>query len=658
MRYIGSKRALLEKIDKVLSKHVDGTEQTFLDLFAGTNVVGRYFKSRYKIISNDLLYFSYVNAKATIENNNELRFDGLKKIGIIDPFEYFNNDKNIKPNNHYYAKAYSPVGQKMYFTEENAQRIDFIRDSIDNWKKDNLLTEFEYYYLVSSLIEAIPFISNTTGTYGAYLKKWDNRALNKLCIKPLDVINNGRNNKAYNMNSNQLVKNVNVDIAYVDTPYNNRQYASNYHVLENIARNNKPKLKGKTGIFDWKSLRSDYSMKKRALNAMEDLIKNLNSRHIILSYSSEGIISEKELINIINKYSSINAEVHHISYRKYKSKINPKTNDLDEILIYFSKSQSIDTSHNFSVKKVTQPKIWKPRLKNTFIKSPLNYIGGKYKLLPQIIPLFPDKIDKFVDLFSGGANVGINVKANKYYFNDMNYRINELFRFFNKHDSDELVTMINDRITKYGLSKTNKEAYLKFRKDYNKNPNPLDLYVLVSYSYNYQFRFNNSMEFNNPFGKNRSSFSKNMENNLRMFVDKLHTIDAVFTDEMFDKFDTSKLSIHDFVYMDPPYLITTGNYNDGNRGFINWKEEQEKKMYQLMDDLTNRHIKFALSNVLDHKGQSNDLLKRYIKMHNNIFVTHLNYTYRNSSYNTKNKESDEVLITNYNPHVCYNTTLF
>ena len=295
MRYIGSKRALLEKIDKVLSKHVDGTEQTFLDLFAGTNVVGRYFKSRYKIISNDLLYFSYVNAKATIENNNELRFDGLKKIGIIDPFEYFNNDKNIKPNNHYYAKAYSPVGQKMYFTEENAQRIDFIRDSIDNWKKDNLLTESEYYYLVSSLIEAIPFISNTTGTYGAYLKKWDNRALNKLCIKPLDVINNGRNNKAYNMNSNQLVKNVNVDIAYVDTPYNNRQYASNYHVLENIARNNKPKLKGKTGIFDWKSLRSDYSMKKRALNAMEDLIKNLNSRHIILSYSSEGIISEKEL---------------------------------------------------------------------------------------------------------------------------------------------------------------------------------------------------------------------------------------------------------------------------------------------------------------------------------------------------------------------------
>lgn len=658
MRYIGSKKSLLENIDKVLSQHIDGTEQTFLDLFAGTNVVGRYFKSKYRIISNDLLYFSYVNARATVENNDKLKFSKLKKMGIDDPFEYFNNDNNVKPDLHYYEEAYSPVGQKMYFTKENAKRIDFIRDSIDEWKKDDLLTEDEYYYLISSLIEAIPFISNITGTYGAYLKKWDNRALNKLQIKPLDVINNGKNNKAYNMDSNQLIKNIKADITYIDTPYNNRQYASNYHVLENIARNNKPKLKGKTSIFDWRSLRSDYSMKKKALGAMEDLIKNLNSRHIILSYSSEGIISEEELVNIINRYSSVNAEVYHIGYRKYKSKIKSKTDDLDEILIYFSKSQSETTTHKIVVEKNFQPQVWKPRLKNTYIKSPLNYIGGKYKLLPQIIPLFPDKINKFVDLFSGGANVGINVKANKYYFNDMNYRINELFRFFNKHDSDELVVMINNRIKEYGLSKTNKEAYLKFRNDYNKNPNPLDLYVLVSYSYNYQFRFNNSMKFNNPFGKNRSSFNKNMEEHLRMFVDKLHTIDAVFTDKMFDEFDTSKLSIQDFVYMDPPYLITTGNYNDGNRGFVNWKEEQEKKMYRLMDDLNDRHIKFALSNVLNHKGQSNDLLKEYIKKHDDIFVTHLNYTYRNSSYNTKNSGSDEVLVTNYNPHTYRNITLF
>lgn len=658
MRYIGSKRALLKNIDSILSHHIDGSEQTFLDLFAGTNVVGRYFKNHYKIISNDLLYFSYTNAKATIENNNELRFERLKKIGIPNPFKYFNDDKNITPDSHYYEKSYSPTGQKMYFTKENARRIDFIRDTIDDWENNNLLTESEYYYLVSSLIEAIPFVSNITGTYGAYLKKWDNRALNKLHIEPLDVINNGKSNKAYNLDSNQLVKDIKADITYIDTPYNNRQYASNYHVLENIARNNKPELKGKTSIFDWKALRSDYSMKRHALNAMEDLIKNLNSRHVVLSYSNEGIIPESELIDIINKYSTVKAEVHHITYRKYESKVKSKGNELNEILIYFSKSSQVVKTHNPAAKKHSYPKTWKPRLKDTYIKSPLNYIGGKYKLLPQIIPLFPDKINTFVDLFSGGANVGINVKANRYYFNDMNYRINELFRFFNKHTSNELVTMINKRINEYGLSKTNKNAYLKLRRDYNKQPNPLDLYVLVSYSYNYQFRFNNSMEFNNPFGKNRSSFSKNMEEHLRIFVDKLHTINAKFTDKMFDKFDISELSSLDFVYMDPPYLITTGNYNDGNRGFVNWGKEQEKAMYQLMDNLSERHVKFALSNVLDHKGRSNDLLKKYIKTHNDIVVNHLNYTYRNSSYNTTNKESDEVLITNYDPYDYRIDTLF
>src|SRR5699024_12567458 len=147
---------------------------------------------------------------------------------------------------------------------------------------------------------------------------------------------------------------------------------------------------------------------------------------------------------------------------------------------------------------------------------PLNYIGGKYRLLNQILPLFPKNIDTFVDLFSGGANVGINVNANKHIFNDMNYRINEMFRSFVKHDPDDLVDKINSRIEEYDLSKTNQEAYLKFRKDYNAQPNPLDLYVLVSYSYNYQFRFNNSMEFNNPFVRNRSQFSENLEKSLRL----------------------------------------------------------------------------------------------------------------------------------------------
>lgn len=214
---------------------------------------------------------------------------------------------------------------------------------------------------------------------------------------------------------------------------------------------------------------------------------------------------------------------------------------------------------------------------NDYIKSPLNYIGGKYKLLNQILPLFPSNIETFIGLFSGGVNVGINVNAKKYIFNDMNKIINEMFRYFASQNADELIFEIKNRIKKYDLSKVNEDAFLSFRRKYNKNPNPIDLYILVSYSYNYQFRFNTHLEFNNPFGRNRSSFSVNMEKNLKLFINKLHKINHNFSDKYFVDFNYSTLSKNDFIYLDPPYLITTGNYNDGNRGFENWNENQKKK---------------------------------------------------------------------------------
>lgn len=280
------------------------------------------------------------------------------------------------------------------------------------------------------------------------------------------------------------------------------------------------------------------------------------------------------------------------------------------------------------------------------IKSPLNYIGGKYKLLKQILPLFPKKIDTFIDVFSGGANVGINVSASKYIFNDMNYKINEMFRYFQDNDIDLILTNINNRINEYNLSKTNEQGFLKFREQYNNNPNPLDLYVLSSYSYNYQFRFNNNLKYNNPFGKNRSCFSKSMKNNLITFTKRLQSINAKFTDLYFQDFDISTLNSNDFVYLDPPYIITTGSYNDGTRGFKNWDQQQELELYNFIIKLNNQGVKFALSNVLQHKGKENTSLIDFIKK-NNFNIHNLNINYSNSSYNTKKGSSNEVLVTNY-----------
>lgn len=387
-------------------------------------------------------------------------------------------------------------------------------------------------------------------------------------------------------------------------------------------------------------------MKRNALKAMSDLIENIDATHVVLSYNNEGIIPEDELVTLM-KYFAVdgNIEIERIPYRKYKSKKPSDTYELYELLIYIQKKPlPIKESRKKEVIKVDK---WEAPTKK-YIKSPLNYIGGKYRLLKQILPLFPTGINTFVDLFSGGANVGVNVEAKYHIFNDMNDRINEMFRYFAERTPDELIKTIKTRIAEYGLSKTNEAAYLQFRKDYNANPNPLDLYVLVSYSYNYQFRFNNSMEFNNPFGRNRSQFSKNMESNLRAFVSKLETLNAKFVDGLFTDLDLSNLDEADFVYLDPPYLITTGNYNDGNRGFVNWGEKQELAMYDLMTQLTKQGVRYALSNVVEHKGRINEYLKSFIDQ-SGAEVHYLDFNYANSSHNTKRSESVEVLVTNYDP---------
>jgi adenine-specific DNA-methyltransferase len=279
-----------------------------------------------------------------------------------------------------------------------------------------------------------------------------------------------------------------------------------------------------------------------------------------------------------------------------------------------------------------------------FLKSPLNYIGGKYKLLPQLIEFFPDKINTFVDLFSGGFNVGINVDCNKVVCNDMNTFIIDLYKELYSKPIDETLNKITGRINEYGLSKENEEAFKKFRNYYNKTKEPIDLYTLSCYSFNYQFRFNNNKEYNNPFGRNRSQFSDNMKSNLILFTEKLKSMNVEFLSEPFDKVDLSRLNSEDFVYCDPPYLITTGSYNDGNRGFKDWKEEEEIQLYKVLDELNKRKVKFALSNVIEHKGKENVLLKEWSKKYKTIYLTS---DYSNSSYNTKRDKSIEVLIINY-----------
>lgn len=305
------------------------------------------------------------------------------------------------------------------------------------------------------------------------------------------------------------------------------------------------------------------------------------------------------------------------------------------------------------------------------IPSPLNYTGGKYKLLPQILPLFPQEIDTFVDLFCGGCNVGLNVNSRRVIYNDVNEHLLDLYRALKNLEKESVLEWIDQIIHTYGLSQTsrngygyyhcdssrglgayNREKFLKLRADFNARgaEGRMDyyyyvmLYVIIVYSFNNQIRFNVSGEFNLPVGKR--DFNRSMERKLLQFIDRIQAQNCTFTCCDFRHFDTSALTSRDFVYVDPPYLITCATYNEQG----GWNEETEQALLAFLDGLHSRNIRFALSNVLRSKGKENRILLDWLRRNRDRYtVAPLQYSYSNSNYQTKDRSSatEEVLIRNY-----------
>jgi len=280
-----------------------------------------------------------------------------------------------------------------------------------------------------------------------------------------------------------------------------------------------------------------------------------------------------------------------------------------------------------------------------YIKSPLNYIGGKYKILDKILPIFPNNIDTFVDLFAGGMNVSINVNANKIIVNDQITYLIELYKYFKNNTINDVLKNIEKIIKKYDLNLENTIGYNKLREDYNEKPNSLYLFVLTCYSFNHQIRFNNNHKFNTPFGKERSSFNENIKKNLICFIEKLQSENYDFESLDFLDFPIDSLKQRDFVYCDPPYLITNGSYNDGNRGFKNWSQKEDECLMNLLDNLNSKNVKFALSNVFIHKGLTNDKLIEWSKKYN---VEYIDNSYSNCNYQFKNKNEKTIEVLIYN----------
>lgn len=305
-----------------------------------------------------------------------------------------------------------------------------------------------------------------------------------------------------------------------------------------------------------------------------------------------------------------------------------------------------------------------------YIKSPINYTGNKYRLLPQFSNYFPENLKIFVDLFCGGATVGINIDAEEIIMIDNNPRVISLLKFLAKEKIEDLINNIEKLINEYGLTYSakygykyykkkatdnnglkefNKEGFYKLRNDYNllKNKNTKKantmLYTLMVYGFNNDIRFNKYREYNLPVGKtdfNKNNYNKIIEYNK---IAKTKNIKFICTD-----FNSNEaryyLNKADFVYIDPPYLITTAVYNEGN----NWNDIRERELINLLEELNNKNIKFALSNVLTKVGVENTILNNWLLNNKNVKIYDMDYHYRSCSYNKKDRNANEreVLITN------------
>jgi len=314
MNYIGSKHRLSDFIYSSIQSVIDSNSKVFCDIFAGTGSIGiKFKKAGYKVISNDIQYYSYILNRHYIGNNKELKFDGLTNIlNLSDSSSksrpdivcnYLSGIDEVEGfiySNYSYDGTVDKEFRREYFSAINAMKCDAIRLTIEEWKQSEKINDDEYFFLLTTLLEAIDKRANTASVYGAFLKKIKRSAQIELKLIPADTIIDNLDHNVFNQDANQLIKTIESDILYLDPPYNARQYSANYHLLETISRYDNPVVKGKTGLRDYSDQKSRYCIKSEVKDIFRDLILNAKTRYIFLSYNNEGLLSSDDIREILS----------------------------------------------------------------------------------------------------------------------------------------------------------------------------------------------------------------------------------------------------------------------------------------------------------------------------------------------------------------------
>ncbi len=269
----------------------------------------------HSIIANDIQYYSYIISKHMIENNGNL--DKQRCQTLIEQLNNLEDKEGFIYKNYSYGGTAGQEYRRMYFSDYNAKKCDAIRDTLDEWLANKKISQEEFYFLLGSLIDSIDKCANTALVYGAYLKTLKQKAQNKMVLTPLPIMPGRVKCSVYNEDACHLINNISGDILYLDPPYNDRQYCSNYHILETIARNDAPKIHGKTGLRNYESQKSLFCSKSRVYAAFENLIRDAKFKYIFLSYNNEGIMHAEEIESIMTKFGKY--FVYDKDYQRFKS---------------------------------------------------------------------------------------------------------------------------------------------------------------------------------------------------------------------------------------------------------------------------------------------------------------------------------------------------
>ena len=609
---------MVEEIDSFIESRVESEESlTLFDAFCGTGAVSDRLKNKFNLVINDNLKWATVYTAGRLYASS----CHFERLGF-DPFAFLNqSDEKVQG---FIYKNYAPTeSSRMYFTPENAARIDYFRKQIEEWHKNKLLSEAEYMLLLASLVESVSRVSNTAGVYGAFLKKWDGRALKPIeFIKPAYNACDSLNIKIYNDKTENIISDVKCDILYLDPPYTQNQYGTQYHLLETLILNDHPSVSKVTGSRPVMPMRSDWSKEYKAHILLDRIIANTTARYIVMSYNNDGLMSKEYIEAVMKRYGKPETYCcKKISYKKYQNWKSQNHKEHFEYLFFVEKKDPADVVY----------------------ESPLNYIGSKARVIPAIRENLPSDIDDFIDAFGGGFNVGINIRSESVVYNEYNHFVKELIESFWQYDTFSYIVYMKKMIRRFELEPGRKDAYLNVRDYYNSLPedkrDPRLLLVVILYSFQQQIRFNSNRGFNNPVGMRW--FNDNLLEKLVSFSRRIKELNVCFS--CADYTDTFRYvdDGHTFVYLDPPYMLTNGSYNDGKRGFKGWDVSQEAALFEFLDKLNHEGSRFMLSYVLEHKGKVNQNLVNWTQ-DNHYHIIELGDILGISGSRRK-----EILVTNY-----------